>query len=90
MMSIALAFPTPGRRTKLAIVAVFGLIRSGGDSSGICRCVQYDTANMTIKPDKTNPAAAIQPRVHSIIFCDGSKRIETSEPVIFDKPLSAF
>ncbi|MCD6175407.1 MAG: hypothetical protein J7K65_06550, partial [Planctomycetes bacterium] len=83
-------FPIPGRRTKLAIEAVFGLIRCGAASKGGCRCVQYIAANITIKPKKVNPTASMQLRVHSVIFCDCFKRIETSDPIIFDKLLLAF
>jgi hypothetical protein len=90
MMSIALALPMPGRRTKLAIEAVFGLIRWGDASNGGCRCDQHIAASITIKPDTANPAASIQLRAHSVIFCDCFKRLETSDRVIFDKPLLAF
>ena len=90
MISIALALPMPGRRTKLAIEAVFGLIRCGDASSGGCWYVQYIETSMTIKPNKANPATSIQPRVHSVIFCDGFKRLDISDRIIFDKPLLVF
>ena len=90
MISIALALPMPGRRTKLAIEAVFGLIRCGDASSGTCRFAQYIAASITIKPAKANPAASIQLRVHSVIFCDCFERLEASDSVILDKPLLAF